>query len=71
MKRFRAGCGRECDGPDDLKDLAYIDLAYPECPACEHRLEPADGPPFCRWIDITASLPFAELAKLDTSIGEA
>ncbi len=40
MTRFRAGCNRECDGPEDLSELAYTALAYLECPGCPHRLEP-------------------------------
>jgi hypothetical protein len=63
LKRFRAGCGREQDGPADLGDLAYTDLAFVECPACEHRLTPEDGPFFCRWLDMGAPKPFSALAS--------
>ena len=48
--RFVAGCGRSQTGPDDLTELAYTALSFPECPACPHRLEPEDGPSFCRWL---------------------
>lgn len=61
-KCFRAGCGREREGPGDLVDLAYTDLAFPECPVCPHRLEPEDGPAFCRWLGAEAPHPFAALA---------
>ena len=66
MTRFRAGCKRECDGPDDLAELAYTALAYPECPGCPHRVEP-DGSglapaSFCRWLPASTPNPFAALA---------
>jgi hypothetical protein len=61
-KCFRAGCGREREGPADLADLAYTDLAFAECPACPHRLEPEGGPAFCRWLSAGAPHPFAALA---------
>lgn len=64
MKRFRAGCGREQTGPDKLRDLAYVALAYPECPTCEHRLEPDTAAPFCRWLPADAAHPFAALGDL-------
>jgi hypothetical protein len=48
--RFRAACGREVDGPDDERELAYRELAYPECPSCPARIVPDTGvAPFCRW----------------------
>lgn len=62
MRRFRAGCGREREGPDDLQDLAYLDLAFAECPACPHRLTPEGARPFCRWLRAEAPHPFAALA---------
>ncbi len=68
MKRFRAGCLRECDGPDDLRELAYTALAYPECPGCPHRLEPegagSAAVSFCRWLPVATPNPFAALAGL-------
>jgi len=60
---FRAGCGREQDGPSDLAELAYLDLAFEECPHCPHRLEPEGGPVFCRWLPSGAAAPFAALAS--------
>lgn len=63
MRRFRAGCGRVRKGPDE-EDLAYTALAYPECPGCEHRLEPEGAPSFCRWRLEDAPHPFAVLSGL-------
>ncbi|ADI15771.1 hypothetical protein [Truepera radiovictrix] len=62
--RFRAGCGRTCEGPAGLPELAYTELAYPECPACPHRLTPDGGPSFCRWLPQGAPHPFAALGAL-------
>lgn len=69
MTRFRAGCNRECDGPDDLSELAYTALSYPECPGCPHRLEPEGSSSkgsaavsFCRWLPVGTPNPFAALA---------
>lgn len=67
--RFRAGCGRETDGPGDLTELAYTDLAYPECPACPHRVAPADGPAFCRWLRTDRRDPFEALRGLAAEDG--
>jgi hypothetical protein len=64
-RRFRAGCGRERVGPSDLSELAYTELAHPECPDCPHRIEPADGPAFCRWLAVDRPDPFAALASLE------
>lgn len=63
-RRFAAGCGRERDGPADAAALAYRELAFPECPACVHRLEPDDAPPFCVWRPAGRPHPFAALAQL-------
>ncbi len=65
MKPFRAGCGREQAGPDDLPELAYTALAYSECPTCLHRLEPEAAPSFCRWLDAARPAPFAALATFE------
>ena len=72
MTRFRAGCSRECDGPDDLRELAYTALSYPECPGCPHRLEPESTGSsgtgrsgtisFCRWLPVDTPNPFSDLA---------
>jgi hypothetical protein len=70
LKTFRAGCDRTREGPRDLRDFAYTDLAYPECPDCPHRLEPEDGKPFCRWLDVTRENPFAALAAFRESVPE-
>jgi hypothetical protein len=64
-RRFRAGCGRERLGPAELPELAYTELAYPECDGCRHRLAPEDGPAFCRWLPVDRPDPFAALAELD------
>lgn len=63
-RRFRAGCGREAEGPAELTDLAYTDLAFPECPGCRHRLEPDDGPSFCRWRATDRLDPLARLRAM-------
>lgn len=60
--RFRAGCGRERLAPADLADLAYVELAFVECPSCRHRVEPDGGPAFCRWLRTDLPGPFAALA---------
>lgn len=65
--RFRAGCGREADGPTDVGELAYTELAYAECPDCPHRLEPEGGPAFCRWLATDRPDPFAALG--DARVG--
>lgn len=67
QRRFRAGCGREADGPPDVKELAYTELAYPECPNCRHRLEPEDGPSFCRWLPADRPDPFETLKQVGGS----
>jgi hypothetical protein len=63
-RRFRAGCGRERDGPSDLTEMAYTELTFPECDGCPHRLAPEDGPAFCRWLPVDRQHPFAALAPL-------
>jgi hypothetical protein len=63
-RRFRAGCGRERLGPADLPELAYTELAYPDCDGCRHRLAPEGGPAFCRWLAVDRPDPFAALAGL-------
>lgn len=65
MKTFRAGCGRERPGPDDLSELAYTALEYPECPTCPHRLKPEGASSFCRWLDTLRPEPFAALAAFE------
>ena len=60
---FHAACGRQCQGPADLEGLAYLELAYPECPDCPARLEPEDAASFCYWRR-AAPHPFASLAAL-------
>ena len=63
-KRFVAGCQRVEEGPADLKEVAYTELAFPECPTCPHRLIPESGPSFCRWLDADAKNAFAGLESL-------
>ena len=60
-KRFIAGCERVTEGPVDLKEVAYTDLAFPECPTCPHRVVPEGASPFCRWLDEGTQNPFASL----------
>lgn len=67
MKTFRAGCGRERPGPDDLSEWAYTALEYPECPSCPHRLEPEGAVSFCRWLDLARQAPFAALAHFEVA----
>ncbi|MHA0042159.1 hypothetical protein [Deinococcus xianganensis] len=62
---FRAGCGREWSLPSAEADLAYTEQAFPECPTCEHRVEPDGGPPFCTLRPVGTAHPFAALAGLD------
>lgn len=62
--RFRAGCGRYTDGPTDLAELAYTELAFAECPTCPHRIDPEQGPAFCRWLREDRSHPFEALRSL-------
>lgn len=64
LKTFVAGCGRQQQAPADLPEVAYIELAFAECPACIHRLEPKDAKPFCRWLPADRPHPFAGLADL-------
>ena len=63
-RRFRAGCGRERRGPAEEASLAYLELAYPECPTCPHRVAPDDAAPFCVWRAIDADDPWAPLAAV-------
>ena len=62
VRTFRAGCLRERPGPEDLNELAYTALEYPECPECPHRLVPDGALSFCRWLPKDAPHPFAALA---------
>ena len=61
-QRFVAGCERVKEGPADLGEVAYTELAFPECPTCPHRVIPEDAPSFCRWLDEGSARPFARLA---------
>ncbi|ADU02200.1 hypothetical protein [Deinococcus deserti] len=61
---FRAGCGREWSMTSAEPDLAYTEQAFPECPACMHRVEPEGGPPFCTLRPAGTAHPFAALAGL-------
>lgn len=67
--RVRAGCGRERDVPRAEADgggappvWAYLELAFPECPGCPHRVAPEGAAPFCAWRPADAPHPFAGLA---------
>ncbi|MDL2344923.1 hypothetical protein QOL99_12285 [Deinococcus sp. MIMF12] len=66
---FRAGCSREWTlAPSEVAsaeaDLAYTEQAFPECPACPHRVEPEGTLPFCTLRPVGAAHPFAALAGL-------
>ncbi|GGK37284.1 hypothetical protein GCM10008955_33980 [Deinococcus malanensis] len=61
---FRAGCGREWSMTSAEPDLAYTEQAFPECPACMHRVEPEGAPPFCTLRPAGTAHPFAALAGL-------
>ena len=61
IKRFVAGCKRVKEGPADLREVAYTELAFPECPTCPHRVIPEGAPSFCRWLPVDAKGPFAGL----------
>ncbi|MDZ7707067.1 MAG: hypothetical protein U5J97_04060 [Trueperaceae bacterium] len=71
QRRFRAGCRRERIGPSDLDEIAYLELAFPECPTCPHRVEPEGGPSFCRWIATDRPTAFEVLARFDLGEGDA
>lgn len=62
---FRAGCAREWVVVSAEPDLAYTEQAFPECPACPHRVEPEGAPPFCTLRPAGSAHPFAVLAGLD------
>lgn len=59
---FVAGCGREQRAPDDVAELAYTVLEFPECRACQHRVSPESASDFCVWRPDDAPHPFASLA---------
>lgn len=62
---YLAGCGRTWAVASAEADLAYTDQAFPECPACPHRVEPEGGPPFCTLRPVDTAHPFAALAGLN------
>ncbi|WP_216328147.1 hypothetical protein [Deinococcus aestuarii] len=62
---FRAGCAREWVVASAEPDLAYTEQAFPECPACPHRVEPEETRPFCTLRPVGTAHPFAALAGLD------
>ena len=67
VQTYRAGCGRTWEIPSAESDLAYTDQAFPECPACPHRVEPEGAvgvSAFCTLRPVTAPHPFAGLAGL-------
>ncbi len=61
---YQAGCGRQWPAPGNAPDLAYTALAFPECPACPHRVTPEGAPPFCTVRPLDRTNPFAALAGL-------
>lgn len=64
---FVAGCGRRWDGDAGEAELAYTALAFPECPACPHRVSPDGAGDFCTLRPEGAAHPFAALAALKLS----
>lgn len=62
---FRAGCGREWPVMWSESELAYTELAFQECSACMHRVEPEGGPSFCTLRPVESKHPFADLSGLD------
>jgi len=67
--RFRAGCGRERMAPSELREVAYVDLAFDECGSCRHRVDPEDARSFCRWLRHDVPGPFAPLADVNLDEG--
>jgi hypothetical protein len=71
---YKAGCERTWEIASDEPDLAYTDQAFPECPACLHRVEPQAAQPeraqpqrvqpFCTLRPLNTPHPFAGLAGL-------
>ena len=61
---YRAGCGRRWSLQARTQDLAYTELAFPECPACPHRVTPEGAPDFCTLRPLDRPNPFAALAGL-------
>lgn len=61
---FVAGCGRRWDGDAAHTELAHTALAFPECPACPHRVRPEGAADFCTLRPAGTAHPFAALATL-------
>ncbi|WP_407538239.1 hypothetical protein Q0M94_08960 [Deinococcus radiomollis] len=61
---YQAGCDRTWTLPSRESDLAYTEQAFPECPACPHRVEPEGASPFCTLRPMNTPHPFAGLAGL-------
>ena len=59
---YQAGCLRTWAFASAEPDLAYTNLAFPECPLCPHRVTPDGGPEFCTLRPQGAAHPFAALA---------
>ena len=73
VQTYRAGCERTWEIPSVESDLAYTEQAFPECPACPHRVEPegaAGVMAFCTLRPVTAPHPFAGLAGLLDGLSE-
>lgn len=64
IQTYRAGCERTWDLVSAEPDLAYTEQAFPECPACPHRVEPEGAGPFCTLRPVNTPHPFAGLAGL-------
>lgn len=63
-RTFKAGCQRTWEIVTLEPDLAYLELAFPECPTCMHLVEPEGAKPFCTLRPQDAPHPFASLGKL-------
>ncbi|GGJ34484.1 hypothetical protein [Deinococcus roseus] len=63
-RTFKAGCQRTWEVITAEPDLAYLELAFPECPTCPHRVQPEGAKPFCTLRLQDAPHPFASLGNL-------
>lgn len=70
-QRYRAGCGRTWSLASRVPDLAYTDLAFPECPTCPERISPQeDTAAFCTLRPEHAPHPFAALAAFRDQLAD-
>lgn len=70
-QRYQAGCGRTWSIASRMPDLAYTDLAFPECPTCPERISPEEGTAaFCTLRPEHAPHPFAALAAFRDQLAD-